>query len=54
MHFFGCEGNLAAVHGGATFAHIVDGRVPHSVLTELFTNAGSGTKIRADEETTWA
>jgi len=36
-----------AIHGGVTFAHIVDGRVPHSLLLELFTNAGLGTKIRA-------
>ncbi|HEX6390251.1 MAG TPA: acetylglutamate kinase [Solirubrobacteraceae bacterium] len=36
-----------AIHGGVTFAHIVDGRVPHSLLLELFTNAGIGTKIRA-------
>jgi acetylglutamate kinase len=26
-------------------AHIVDGRVSHSLLLELFTDAGSGTKI---------
>ena len=31
----------------STFAHIVDGRVPHSLLLELFTDAGIGTKIRA-------
>jgi acetylglutamate kinase len=36
-----------AIHGGVTFAHIVDGRVPHSLLLELFTDAGVGTKIRA-------
>jgi acetylglutamate kinase len=36
-----------AIHGGVTFAHIVDGRVPHSLLLELFTDAGIGTKIRA-------
>jgi acetylglutamate kinase len=35
-----------AIHGGVTFAHIVDGHVPHSLLLELFTDAGSGTKIR--------
>ena len=35
-----------ALHGGVTFAHIVDGRVPHSLLLELFTDAGVGTKIR--------
>jgi acetylglutamate kinase len=37
---------LDAIHGGVTYAHIVDGRVPHSLLLELFTDAGSGTKIR--------
>jgi acetylglutamate kinase len=36
---------LDAIHGGVTFAHIVDGRVPHSLLLELFTDAGQGTKI---------
>ncbi|MFZ0041053.1 MAG: acetylglutamate kinase [Solirubrobacteraceae bacterium] len=36
---------LEAIHGGVSFAHIVDGRVPHSLLLELFTNAGQGTKI---------
>jgi acetylglutamate kinase len=34
-----------AIHGGVSFAHIVDGRVPHSLLLELFTDAGQGTKI---------
>jgi acetylglutamate kinase len=38
-----------AIHGGVTFAHIVDGRVPHSLLLELFTDAGQGTKIRPAE-----
>jgi acetylglutamate kinase len=37
---------LDAIHGGVSFAHIVDGRVPHSILLELFTDAGQGTKIR--------
>jgi acetylglutamate kinase len=36
---------LDAIHGGVTFAHIVDGRVAHSLLLELFTDAGQGTKI---------
>ena len=35
-----------AIHGGVTFAHIIDGRLPHSLLLELFTNAGIGTKVR--------
>jgi acetylglutamate kinase len=38
---------LDAIHGGVTHAHIVDGREPHSLLLELFTDAGIGTKIRA-------
>jgi acetylglutamate kinase len=38
---------LDAIQGGVSFAHIVDGRVPHSLLLELFTDAGQGTKIRA-------
>jgi acetylglutamate kinase len=37
---------LDAIYGGVTYAHIVDGRVPHSLLLELFTDAGQGTKIR--------
>jgi acetylglutamate kinase len=36
---------LDAIHRGVSFAHIVDGRVPHSLLLELFTDAGQGTKI---------
>jgi len=39
---------LEAVRGGVSFAHIVDGRTPHSLLMELFTDAGQGTKIRPD------
>jgi acetylglutamate kinase len=38
---------LDAIHGGVGAAHIVDGRQPHSVLLELFTDAGIGTKIVA-------
>ncbi len=33
---------LDSIHGGVRAAHIVDGRVPHSLLLELFTRAGSG------------
>jgi acetylglutamate kinase len=35
-----------AVEQGVRFAHIVDGRLPHSLLLELFTDAGIGTKVR--------
>jgi acetylglutamate kinase len=38
---------LDAIHAGVSFAHIVDGRVAHSLLLELFTDAGQGTKIGA-------
>lgn len=36
---------LDAVKGGVTSAHIIDGRVPHAVLLEIFTDAGVGTLI---------
>jgi acetylglutamate kinase len=36
---------IDAIQGGVSAAHIVDGRVPHSLLLELFTDAGQGTKI---------
>jgi acetylglutamate kinase len=38
---------VAAVRGGVKGAVILDGRVPHAVLRELFTNEGAGTLIRA-------
>jgi acetylglutamate kinase len=38
---------VEAIHGGVGNAHIVDGRIPHSLLLELFTDAGIGTKIGA-------
>ena len=34
-----------AIHAGVSYAHIIDGREPHSLLLELFTNAGIGTKV---------
>jgi acetylglutamate kinase len=34
-----------AVEEGVGRAHIIDGRVPHSLLMELFTDAGIGTMI---------
>ena len=40
------EACLNAIHGGVGFAHIIDGRLPHSLLLELFTDAGIGTKVR--------
>jgi acetylglutamate kinase len=37
---------LAAVKAGAEAAVILDGRVPHAILLELFTEQGAGTLIR--------
>jgi len=34
-----------AVDGGVATAHIIDGRSPHSLILELFTDSGSGTMI---------
>ncbi len=39
------EACVAAVSGGVGAAHIIDGRQPHSLLLELFTDEGIGTKI---------
>jgi acetylglutamate kinase len=38
---------VEAINGGVNSAHIIDGRIPHSLLLELFTDAGIGTKIEA-------
>jgi acetylglutamate kinase len=37
---------LDAIHGGVSSAHVIDGREPHSLLLELFTDAGIGTKVK--------
>jgi acetylglutamate kinase len=36
---------LDAVKAGVTSAHIIDGRAPHVVLLEIFTDEGVGTLI---------
>jgi acetylglutamate kinase len=41
------EACLGAINDGVSAAHILDGRTPHSLLLELFTDAGIGTKIEA-------
>jgi acetylglutamate kinase len=45
------EACLKAVEGGVERAHIVDGRLAHSMLLETFTTAGIGTQVVPDEET---
>jgi acetylglutamate kinase len=39
------ESALKAIEGGAAKAHIIDGRIPHAVLLEVFTHEGIGTEI---------
>ena len=39
------EACVRAVKNGVTSAHLVDGRIPHVALLELFTDAGIGTMI---------
>ena len=39
------ESALRALEGGAAKAHIIDGRVPHALLLEIFTREGVGTEI---------
>ncbi|MGB9113326.1 MAG: acetylglutamate kinase [Acidimicrobiales bacterium] len=36
---------IDAVRGGVTAAHVLDGRVPHALLLELFTESGVGTMV---------
>lgn len=39
-----------AIANGVNRVHILDGRIPHCLLLEIFTNEGVGTAIVADEE----
>jgi len=39
------ESCLTALEGGARKAHIIDGRIPHSLLLEIYTSKGIGTQI---------
>jgi acetylglutamate kinase len=40
------ESALRAIEGGVPSVHILDGRTPHSVIAELFTDRGVGTLVR--------
>ncbi len=42
------EGCLAALRNGVEHVHLIDGRLPHVLLAELFTDAGVGTMLRSD------
>jgi len=39
------EACVTALQAGVTKAHIIDGRMPHSLLLEIYTEAGIGTEI---------
>ena len=39
------ESSVRALRGGTAKAHIIDGRVPHAIILELFTREGIGTEI---------
>ncbi len=44
------EACLRAVRGGVPQAHVLDGRLPHAVLLEIFTDSGIGTMVIPDGE----
>jgi acetylglutamate kinase len=43
------EACLTAVRGGVPRAHVLDGRLPHAVLLEIFTDSGIGTMVVPDQ-----
>jgi acetylglutamate kinase len=45
------EACLRAVEGGVPRAHVLDGRVPHALLLEVFTTEGIGTMVLPNKET---
>lgn len=42
---------IDAIENGVSRVHILDGRIPHCLLLEIFTNKGIGTAILGDKET---
>ena len=41
---------IEAIENGVSRVHILDGRIPHCLLLEIFTNKGIGTAILGSEE----
>ena len=41
---------VQAIHGGVDRVHILDGRIPHSILIELLSDRGIGTMMKREEE----
>jgi acetylglutamate kinase len=46
------EACLRAVEGGVPRAHVLDGRVPHALLLEIFTSEGIGTMVLPGKDET--
>jgi acetylglutamate kinase len=44
------ENCVDAIENGVSRVHILDGRIPHCLLLEIFTNKGIGTAILGEEE----
>ena len=42
-----CRSALEALDAGVGKVHMIDGRIPHSLLLEIFTKSGVGTEIVA-------
>ena len=42
-------GCIDAIDAGVTGVHIIDGRIPHCLLLEIFTKSGIGTLIKSDK-----
>jgi acetylglutamate kinase len=45
------EACLTAVRGGVPQAHVLDGRLSHAVLLEIFTDSGIGTMVLPEKAT---
>ena len=41
---------VEAIHGGVERVHILDGRIPHSILIELLSDRGIGTMMKQEED----
>jgi acetylglutamate kinase len=44
------EACLTAVRGGVTHAHVLDGRLRHAILLEIFTDSGIGTMVVKEDD----
>ena len=40
---------VSAIAGGVERVHILDGRIPHSILIELLSDAGIGTMLKKED-----